>query len=271
MKDLEVIRSESMSEMTELEELQKPVAKYDIGQIEDWSKKHNPRYMPREQKQILKQLKNGKKLVRKKNGCRELHYSIHSPHLELDFCTNCDAYVQSRNKIQCECCGKGVSKPIKHTWLSRVLKFGIRQHRNFINDWARFPDQGVEYATLKNPYEYTQKFPDGTTKKIKVTEGYVKKPRRSQLLEIKYRDTVYEIEVKYLALALETNDGTDDIASIKGGEDAKLDIIKNHIGIKGLRIWIPDTEQIDTKCNKCNSFLRYDKDDNFFCPKCGKC
>lgn len=261
------------SEITELEELERPLKpEYELGELEEWVKTHNPKYMPREQKLALKQLKNGKKpIAKKKNGCRDLHYSCHSPHLELEFCQNCDAYVQTRSKTLCECCLKTLTKVIKHTWLNRVLKFGIRQHKNFISDWSRFPDQGVEYKPLDKPYEYKQTFADGTTKKIRVTEGYVKKPRRSQLLEIKYRDTVYEIEVKYLALALETNDASDDNAGIRGGEDAKLDIIKKHIGIKGLRIWIPDTELMDTKCSKCSSFLRYDKDDNFFCPKCGKC
>lgn len=270
---MEDLAANISSDFTELEELEhQEIPDYQLSDLERWAKTHNPKYMPREQKQALKQLRNGKKpFIKKKNGCRDIHYSCHSPHLELEFCQNCDGYVQLRNKTHCECCAKTVAKVIKHTWLNRVLKFGIRQHKNFINDWVRFPDQGVEFKTLEKPYEYKQTFSDGTTKKIRVLEVYVKKPRRSQLLEIKYRDTVYEIEVKYLAFALETNDASDDKAKIKGGEDAKLDIIKQHIGIKGLRIWIPDTEQMDTKCSRCNSFLRYDKHDNFFCPKCGKC
>lgn len=235
-------------------------------------------------KQLLKQ-KNGKKSEhRNKNGCRGLHHSCHSPHLETEFCKNCDAYVELRGKNTCNCCDKEVVKFLKHTWLSRVLKFGIRQHRNFINDWVRFPDQGVEVQTLEKPYTWYQEVRDQKTgnliidpdtgkpklKKIVVKEGYVKKPRRSQMVEIKYRDTVYEIEIKYLALALETNDATDDKAKIRGGEDVKLEIINRHIGIKGLRIWIPEGEIMDTQCTVCNSFLRYDKQDNFFCPKCGK-
>ena len=240
--------------------------------------------MPKKQKQTTKTIKNGKKIEsRKKNGCRNLHHSCHSPHIETEFCKNCDAYVELVGKKQCECCNKDVVKFLKHTWLSRVLKFGIRQHRNFLNDWTRFPDQGIVYEKLKTPYSYYQDIFDKTGKpeidpktnkvrqrKIVVTEGYVKKPKRSQMLEIKYRDTVYEIEVKYLALALETNDATDDKRNIKGGEDAKLGLINRHIGIKGLRIWIPDTEVTDTKCSICYSFLRYDKNDDFYCTKCGK-
>jgi len=237
------------------------------------------------QKQAQNEGKNGKKTrFKKKNGCRSLHHSCHSPHLETEFCKNCDAYVELINKNQCDCCGKEVMKFLKHTWLSRVLKFGIRQHRNFINDWVMFPDQGIEYKKLDKPYAYYQEIIDPKTqkpvidsktgkikkRKIVVEEVYTKPPKRSQMLEIKYRDTVYEIEVKYLALALETIDASDDKAGIRGGEEAKLEIIKKHIGIKGLRIWIPDGEIMDTKCNRCQSFLRYDKKDNFFCPKCGR-
>jgi len=245
----------------------------DIGNHEFVSKKQSS------------QLKSKKKFdARKKNGCRGFHHSCHSPHIETEFCKNCDAYVELIGKNTCNCCEKEVVKFLKHTWLSRVLKFGIRQHRNFLNDWVRFPDQGVLFDTLKEPYEWYQEERDLKThklildpktnkpklKKILVTEVYTSKPRRSQMLEIKYRDTVYEIEVKYLALALETLDASDDIAQIKGGEEKKLEIINQHIGIKGLRIWIPEGEIMDTTCMKCNSFLRYDKNDNFFCPKCGK-
>lgn len=170
-----------------------------------------------------------KPIVKKKNGCRGLHHSCHSPHLELEFCKNCDANVQVRNRNICQCCEKLVVKFIKHTWLSRVLKFGLKQHANFIRDWSRYPDQGIEYRKLRKPYTWVQTYPDGTKKTVKVTEGFVKKPKHSQYLEVKYRDTVYEIEVKFLALALET---------IK--EDDKLTIIKKQVGIKGLRIWIDE-------------------------------
>lgn len=175
-----------------------------------------------------------KTLIKKKNGCRGIHHSCHSPHLELEFCKTCDAYVQIRGHNICQCCAKTVVKFVKHTWLSRVLKFGIKQHANFIRDWSRYPDQGVEYRKLKKPYSWIQTYPDGTKKTVKVIEGFVKKPKHSQYLEVKYRDTVYEIEVKFLALALET---------IK--EDAKLAIIKKHVGIKGLRIWIGDDENYE--------------------------
>jgi len=182
---------------------------------------------------------------RKKNGCRNNHHSCHSPHKELEFCKNCDAYVETRPSNICECCEKTIAKFLKHTWLTRVLKFGIKQHANYIRDWSRYPEQGVEVAKLEKPYTWIQTFPDGTTKKIKVTEGFIKKPKHSQYLEIKYRETVYEIEIKYLAFTLEVNDGTDDNAKIQGGEDAKLNIIKKHIGIKGFRIWIPEEENYE--------------------------
>ncbi len=244
------------------------ISELGLKEIEEISKNQSPTT-----KHVIKEPKNGKKeRVRKKNGCRGLHFSCHSPHLETEFCKNCNAYVKLQGKKQCECCSKDVVKFLKHTWLSRVLKFGIRQHRNFINDWVMFPEQGLFSETLKEPYTWYQKEFDKKGKpiidpktskqkvrKIKVEEIYVKKPKRSQMLEIKYRDTVYEIEVKYLALALEAGD-----------EDAKLQIINRHIGIKGLRIWIPEGEIMDTKCDTCKSYLRYDKKDNFFCPKCGK-
>jgi len=256
-----------------------------ISELEDLGDVSAPLITEKPKQKQVQKLKNGKKLVpKKKNGCRTIHHSCHSPHKETEFCKNCEAYVELIGKKTCGCCGKEVAKFLKHTWLSRVLKFGIRQHRNFINDWAMFPDQGVEFKTLDKPYTWYQDIFDPKTgkdvidsktgkikkRKIVVTEVYTKRPKRSQMVEIKYRDTVYEIEVKFLALALETNDGSNDKADIRGGEDAKLEIINKHIGIKGLRIWIPDGEIMDTQCNRCHSFLRYDKHDNFFCPKCGK-
>lgn len=183
---------------------------------------------------------------RKKNGCRSIHYSCHSPHLELHFCKTCDAYTQLRGNNICECCEKPVAKFLKHTWLTRVLKFGIKQHANYIRDWTRYPD-GAEYRKLENPYSYTQSFPDGTTKEIKVTEGFVKKPRYTQFVEIRYRHVVYELEIKYLALALEIVDSdlTDNKGRIikKGGEKAKLDLIQKNIVIKGFGIRADGDEQ----------------------------
>lgn len=256
-----------------MEDLLATISESTVSELEDYN---NQDFMPKKQVNIVKKLE-----PRKKNGCRGLHYSCHSPTVETEFCKNCDGYVQLKNKNTCSCCEKEVVRFLKHTWLNRVLKFGIRQHKNFINDWVRFPDQGVHYEKLVKPYTWYQEERDPKTfelildqktgnpklKKITVEEGYSKKPRRSQMLEIKYRDTVYEIEVKYLALALETLDATDDNAKFR---DKKLEIINRHIGIKGLRIWIPDGEIMDTKCTICSSFLRYDKNDNFFCPKCGK-
>lgn len=175
---------------------------------------------------------------RKKNGCRSIHYSCHSPHLELHFCRTCDAYTQIRDRNVCECCEKTVAKFLKHTWLTRVLKFGIKQHANYIRDWTRYPD-GAEYKKLTKPYKYTQTMPDGTTKEIEVTEGFVKKPRYTQFVEIRYRRVVYELEIKYLALALEIVDSDLYIGNKlikKGGEKAKLDLIQKNIVIKGFGI-----------------------------------
>lgn len=77
------------------------------------------------------------------------------------------------------------------------------------------------------------------------------------LLEVKYRETIYLIPAKYLALALEP------IA-----EDAKLELIKKHVKIKGFRVWIPDEEKTDVKCPRCDSYLRFGKDEKIKCPKC---
>ena len=199
-------------------------------------------YAPKKQKQAQKNV------LKKKNGCRGLHYSCHSPHLELEFCKTCDSYVQIRGQNICQCCEKTIPKFLKHTWLTRVLKQGIKQHRNFIRDWSRFPEQGVVYEKLKKPYSYEQKMADGSTKRIRVTERFVKKPRYSQFLEINYRHIVYEIEIKYLVMALEIVDA--DVIDpktkkvvIKGGERAKLDMIKSNIIIKGFGLRIPEEEE----------------------------
>lgn len=209
-------------------------------------------------------------MVKKKTktkGCRGVHHSIHSPNLELEYCKNCAGYVQIIKNHTCYCCKKPLAKFLKHTWLSRVLKFGVRQHHNFLRDWSMFPMDCVEVKNLEKPRTITQYFPEGsdmakeypTGKRIKIKEGFYRGHRSGMVwLEVKYRDTVYEIPAKYLALALEPIN-----------EDAKLDMIKKHVGIKGLRIWIPDSEQTDVKCMRCDSFLRM-KGDKVLCPKCDK-
>lgn len=195
-------------------------------------------------------------LVKKKTktkGCRGMHHSIHSPNLELEYCKNCAGYVQIIKNHICSCCTKPLVKFLKHTWLSRVLKFGVRQHHNFLRDWSMFPMDCVDVKTLdkiKTVY-------DCSGNKIRVKEGFFKGHKSGMVwLEVKYRDTVYEIPAKYLALALEPIN-----------EEDKLALIKSHVGIKGLRIWIPDSEQTDVKCNRCDSFLRM-KGDKVLCPKC---
>lgn len=167
-----------------------------------------------------------------KNGCRKIHHSIHSPHLELEYCKNCDAHVQVRAENKCSCCDRTIPKFLTHTWLSRVLKFGVKQHHNFIRDWNMWPND------LIHDGERFLKIGDPTW------------------LEIKYRDTVYEIPAKYLALALEPIE-----------EKAKLDIIKSHIGIKGFRVWIPEDEEIDLKCERCGKKMMMRKD-KMFCTVC---
>jgi len=234
------------------------------------------------------QKEKNKKII-KNTGCRNIHFSVHSPNLKLEYCKNCDGMVQCIDKNICACCKKTVTKMLTYTWLTRVLKFGVKQHHNFIKDWLLFPDF-CEVRPLKKPYVwyqdvYEDKPPynpviDSKTgkqkqRKIMVKEGFMKPPRNSQILEVRYRETVYSIPVKFLALALETNDG--DIMDeenkkvlVEGGESAKLKIIKKHVGIKGLRIYYPEEEQMDIKCKACCEFLKFDKDDNIFCPSCSK-
>lgn len=189
----------------------------------------------------------------KTKGCRGIHFSIHSPNLELEFCKNCSGYVQFTSDHICDCCRKPLAKFLKHTWLARVLKFGVRQHHNFLRDWSMFPMDCVDVKKL----DKTKTVVDYSGNKTKIKEGFYRGHKSGMVwLEVKYRDTVYEIPAKYLALALEPIN-----------EEAKLNLIKKHVGIKGLRIWIPDSEQTDVKCQRCDSFLRM-KDDKILCPKC---
>ena len=218
-------------------------------------------------------------------GCRKIHFSIHSPNLKLEFCVKCDDYVQLISGNVCACCKRVVPKMLKYTWLTRVLKFGVKQHHNFLKDWMLYPDY-CEVRPLEKPYVWYQEIFDENgnpqidekgkikTRRILVKEGFTKPPRNSQFLEVRYRETIYQIPVKYLALALVSNDG--DVVDekgkvvIEGGEEAKLKIIKKHTGIKGLRVYYPEEEQMDLKCKRCCEYLKFDKDDNIFCPSCDR-
>lgn len=184
------------------------------------------------------------KKMRKQNGCRGIHHSIHSPTLKLEFCKKCNAYIQTIQGNVCSCCKKPLVKLLKNTWLSRVLKFGVRQHHNFLRDWNMFPMDALNVEIRSEGKKTNEVFVNGHDS-IKT------------ILEIKYRETVYEIPAKYLALALEPIE-----------EDAKLSLIKKHVKIKGFRVWIPDEEQMDVKCKRCDSFLRFGKDEKIKCPKC---
>ena len=189
------------------------------------------------------------------------HFSIHSPKHDVEFCKKCDAYVEvieiknnTSGEIQkgmCRCCGSSTIKNQKKTWLTRVLKAGVRQHHNILRDWTLFPD-GCNIDEIK-PRSYT----DSTGKRIFVREIYSKKPKYTQFVEIKYNETVYEISLKYLALYLEPIN-----------EEDKLRIINKKIGIKGYRITYPEEEEMDERCVVCNCKLRYNLGGRIFCPDC---
>lgn len=193
---------------------------------------------------LIEQSQKQVQKLRKQNGCRNIHHSIHSPNLKLEYCKKCNAYIQTVEKNICSCCMKPLEKLLKNTWLSRVLKFGIKQHQNFLRDWNMFPIDMLNIETKsqgKKPFEV-------------FTKGH---KDSMMILEIAYRNTVYTIPAKYLALALEPID-----------EDIKLALINEYVKIKGWRVWIPDEEKTDIKCPRCDSFLRFGNDDKLKCPKC---
>lgn len=205
-----------------------------------------------------KQVKKQKRNIKKCRGAQN-HYSIHSPKHDVEFCKKCDAHVEvisvtnngeTENDI-CRCCGSKTIKIQKKTWLARVLKAGIRQHRNIIRDWIMFPEGALEEPIKPRTVR------DLNGNKIRVTEGYTKKPKHSQQVEIKFNSTVYSIEIKYLALYLETIN-----------EEEKLNIIGKKIGIKGYRITYPESEEMDEKCVTCSTKLKYNLDQQIFCPNC---
>jgi hypothetical protein len=177
----------------------------------------------------------------------------------VEFCKKCDAYVEvydieNNGEIQkgmCRCCGSNTIKNQKKTWLTRVLKAGIRQHHNVLRDWSAFPD-GCRIDEIK-PRSYT----DLSGKRVFVREVFSRKPRGGQFVEIKYNSTVYEISLKYLALYLEPLI-----------EEEKLKIINKKIGIKGYRITYPTSEEMDERCITCRCKLRYTLQNEIYCPEC---
>jgi len=195
-------------------------------------------------------------LTNKKCRGAQNHFSIHSPKHDIEFCKKCDAYVevlvvQETKKEQCRCCGGKTDKKEKKTWLTRVLKAGIRQHHNIIRDWTCFPN-GCEVKEIR-----PRSFTDMKGKRIVVREIFTKAPKHSQYVEIKYNETVYEIQLKYLAFYLEPII-----------EEDKLAIIGKKISIKGYRIIYPEEEEMDERCVTCNCKLRYNLNGQIFCPEC---
>lgn len=181
------------------------------------------------------------------------HYSIHSPKHEVEFCKKCDAYVEVMDKNYCRCCGIKIVKQQKKDWLVRVLKAGIRQHHNVLRDWIMFPNE-CQIAEIK-PRSYL----DLSGKRIFVREVFSKKPRnvQRQYVEIKYKSTVYEIQLKYLALFLESVN-----------HEEILKIIDKKLSIKGYRITYPEEEEMDERCVSCGCKLRYNLQNQIFCPEC---
>ena len=110
-------------------------------------------------------------------------------------------------------------------------------------------------------------------------------------LEIRYRDCIYEIPLKYIALFLETPDshilckkcdqffGTESKTCIScgnsefyntSGHTEKLAETRKHIKIKGYRFWYSEEEETDLTCKTCFRRMRYNKSDVLFCTKCDK-
>lgn len=119
----------------------------------------------------------------------------------------------------------------------RIINKGIKQHKYGLRDWLMFPsdveinDSGTEFI----------------------------KPRMMEMKEIKHQDQIYEVPIKYLALAMEMPNSPE-----------ILNIFKKHVKLKGLRIIIPEEENIDTKCEKCNEYLKLDRRGREICPNCNK-
>lgn len=171
------------------------------------------------------------------NGCRQIHLSPKSPFGAI-FCKNCNDYVEKpENTKFCPCC-KTKSLEYKNMISTiRIVNKGIKQHKYGIRSWLQFPSD-VEINHTNNGF---------------------KRPRYFNMVEIRFQEQVYEVPIKYLALAMEVPNNPE-----------VLEIFKNNVRLKGLRIIIPDDEQIDTRCEKCNEFLRLDRRGREICPKCDK-
>lgn len=144
----------------------------------------------------------------------------------MEFCSYCNAKVYKTQDDKCSCCENIITRPKKYSHIDRALKAGTKQHRHLLRNWTQFP-----YG-LESTYR----------------------------IEINYRDLVYEIPIKYLALYSEVTDQK---------EEEKLKIISKHMRKKGFRILYPEDEYTDMTCTKCHvTRLRYNKNDVLFCSKC---
>ena len=162
------------------------------------------------------------KLIKKaKNGCKKIHFDIHSPKLNIEYCSNCQARAQITNDNICECCGVKVEKPKNFKWIRKIMKIGCEQHKYIVRKWAGFP--------TKEPI----------------------------FLEIRNKEIVYEIEIKYLAL-FEYHLNPFDI----------MPTIQNKLRMKGMRLFFPEDEETDQICRKCGDTLKLDKNYNVFCKGC---
>jgi len=169
------------------------------------------------------------------NGCRQLHIPLKSRRGAI-FCKNCDDYVEKQEgDNNCICCGKHTLELKRTLQMVRIINFGIKQHKSFLRDWLRFPsDVGMNQDHTKFTWDINPIY-----------------------LEIRFQGQVYEVQAKYLALAME-----------RPNHPEILEIFKKHVRLKGLRIIIPEDEPIDSKCEHCNEQLRLDRRGREFCPKC---
>lgn len=171
------------------------------------------------------------------NGCRQVHLSPKSP-LGAIFCKNCNDYVEKPETSKvCTCCKQKTLEFKNAISMIRIINKGIKQHRHSLRDWMLFPSD-------VNTNESLTEF---------------KRPKMMSMIEVRFQEQVYEVPIKYLALAMEVPNNPD-----------ILNIFKHHVKLKGLRFIIPDEEQTDTKCEKCNEFLKLDRRGREICPKCDK-
>ncbi len=162
---------------------------------------------------------------KKKNLCRGEKYHFppqftHSTKRDFDYCKYCNAYTEIFQK-KCSCCTKSYAKHLTTTWINHILNAGVRQHKAFIREYCEMP--------IREPF-------------------YVK---------IKYKDTVYQIQIKYLALYLEEIPKED-----------KLRILKKKLRIFGFRFSYPELEEMDETCVSCGEKLTYNLEGQIFCKNC---